>query len=126
MKANASRTAPSHANVEKVNAELFTFTYGAVVRQLIEDYEDLDEVNKQLDEMGYNVGVRIIDDFLAKSEADKCSSFEGTVETIASSAFRMFLGATIERDVLKGDEVTEIRLRLLERIPEEYPFKDDE
>jgi len=129
--------------------------------------------------------VRIIDDFLAKSEADKCSSFEGTVETIASSAFRMFLGvsatvgkwnedktecslclednpmidhveipekyanlvycnmlcgvlrgallqvslrvqATIERDVLKGDEVTEIRLRLLERIPEEYPFKDDE
>ena len=43
--------------------------------------------------------MRIIDDFLAKSEADKCSNFEGTVRTIAESAFRMFLGvtATVEK-----------------------------
>jgi hypothetical protein len=33
------------------NAEIFTLTYGSIVRQLITDFEDLDEVNKQLDQM---------------------------------------------------------------------------
>ena len=33
------------------NAELFTLTYGAIVRQLLTDYEEIDEVNKQLDTM---------------------------------------------------------------------------
>ena len=30
------------------------------------------------------------------------------------------------QDTLKGDEVNEIRLRLLEVVQDEYPFKDDE
>ncbi|KAG8892715.1 transport protein particle 22 kDa subunit, partial [Tulasnella sp. 408] len=34
---------------EKINAELFTLTYGALVIQLIQDYEDYSEVNKQLE-----------------------------------------------------------------------------
>ena len=33
------------------NAELFTLTYGALVIQLIQDYEDYAEVNKQLEKM---------------------------------------------------------------------------
>jgi len=33
------------------NAEIFTLTYGSIVRQLIADFEDLDEVNKQLEKM---------------------------------------------------------------------------
>jgi hypothetical protein len=33
------------------NAEIFTLTYGSIVRQLISDLEDLDEVNKQLEQM---------------------------------------------------------------------------
>lgn len=33
------------------NAELFTLTYGSLVVQLIKDYEDYAEVNKQLDKM---------------------------------------------------------------------------
>lgn len=33
------------------NAELFTLTYGALVIQLIKDYEDYGEVNKQLEKM---------------------------------------------------------------------------
>lgn len=36
---------------DKINAELFAMTYGAVVLQLIKDFEDLAEVNKQLDKM---------------------------------------------------------------------------
>jgi len=33
------------------SAELFTLTYGALVMQLIQDYEDYAEVNKQLEKM---------------------------------------------------------------------------
>ena len=33
------------------NAELFTLTYGAIVRQLLTDLEEVEEVNKQLDQM---------------------------------------------------------------------------
>ncbi|KAJ0900608.1 putative Bet3 family, NO signaling/Golgi transport ligand-binding domain superfamily [Helianthus annuus] len=37
------------ANVERVNVELFTLTYRAIVRQLLKDFEEVEEVNKQLD-----------------------------------------------------------------------------
>lgn len=30
------------------------------------------------------------------------------------------------RDMLRGDDVFEIRLKLLEQMPEEYPYKNDE
>ena len=33
------------------NSEIFTLTYGSIVRQLITDLEDIEEVNKQLDIM---------------------------------------------------------------------------
>lgn len=33
------------------NAELFTLTYGALVVQLVKDYEDYEEVNTQLEKM---------------------------------------------------------------------------
>ena len=33
------------------NAEIFTLTYGSIVRQLITDLDDIDLVNKQLDAM---------------------------------------------------------------------------
>ena len=36
---------------DHINAELFALTYGALVVQLIKDYEDYDEVNTQLEKM---------------------------------------------------------------------------
>jgi hypothetical protein len=36
------------------NAEILTLTYGSIVRQLIADYDDVDEVNKQLEKMYVN------------------------------------------------------------------------
>ena len=33
------------------NAEIFTLTYGSMVRQLLTDTEDVEAVNKQLDTM---------------------------------------------------------------------------
>lgn len=65
------------------NAELFTLTYGALVVQLIHDYEDYTEVNTQLDKMGYNIGCRIIEDFLARSGLGRCSDFREVGEVVA-------------------------------------------
>lgn len=50
----------------KLVGELFTLTYGALVTQLIKDYEEDGEVNKQLDKIGYNIGIRLIEDFLSR------------------------------------------------------------
>ena len=58
-------------------------TYGALVVQLIQDYEDYAEVNKQLDKMGYNIGTRLIEDFLARSNIGRCADFRETGEVIA-------------------------------------------
>ncbi|XP_024627992.1 trafficking protein particle complex subunit 3 isoform X3 [Medicago truncatula] len=89
------------ANIEHVNcswtvqnAELFTLTYGAIVRQLLTDLEEVDEVNKQLDQMGYNIGIRLIDEFLAKSNVSSCVDFRETAEVIAKVGLKMFIGVT--------------------------------
>lgn len=67
-------------------------TYGSVVAQLCRDFShDYTEVNKQLDKMGYNIGVRLIEEFLARTGAQRCSSFKETAEMISKVGFRMFL-----------------------------------
>lgn len=70
--------------VDKVNAELITLTYGTIVAQLCHDYDgDYPEVNKQLDKMGYNIGLRLIEDFLARSNVGRCANFRETADMIA-------------------------------------------
>lgn len=59
-------------------------TYGTIVVQLCKDYEsNYAEVNKQLDKMGYNIGLRLIEEFLAKSNAPACSNFREVAEMIS-------------------------------------------
>ncbi|GAA5907298.1 hypothetical protein JCM8208_007147 [Rhodotorula glutinis] len=98
----ASTTASRHKQLgddlykrsDKVNAELFTLTYGALVVQLVKDYEDYDEVNKQLDKMGYNIGVRLIEDFLARTGLGRCRDFAEVGEVMSKVAFRSLLSVT--------------------------------
>jgi len=75
--------------VDKVNAELVTLTYGTIVAQLCKDFDgDYVEVNKQLDKMGYNIGLRLIEDYLAKSNTMKrCVNFRDTADTVAKARF---------------------------------------
>lgn len=70
--------------VDKVNAELVTLTYGTIVAQLCTDYDyDYAQINQQLDKMGYNIGMRLIEDFLAKSNTGRCGNFRDTAEMIS-------------------------------------------
>ena len=62
--------------------------------QLCKDTDDANEVNKQLDKMsvscisrlivrGYNIGVRLIEDFLAKTNTGRCRDFRETAEVMS-------------------------------------------
>ena len=61
-----SRQGTRVTDTKKVSGELFSLTYGALVAQILKDYQNVEDVNKQLEKMGYNIGVRIIEDFLAR------------------------------------------------------------
>ena len=65
------------------NAELFAFTYGALVVQLIQDYEDYSAVNAALARMGSSIGTRLVEDFLARSALGRCADFRETGEVVA-------------------------------------------
>ncbi|XP_069140005.1 trafficking protein particle complex subunit 3-like [Argopecten irradians] len=179
-----SRQSTRGGDPRKVNGELFTLTYGALVSQLLKDYEDDDEVNKQLEKMGYNIGVRLIEDFLARSNTGRCNDFRETADVIAKVGFKMYLGITpvvsnwspagdefslliennpltdfvelppghsslcfsnllcgvlkaalemVQMDVdvkfvqdqLKGDNITELRLKFLRRLEDAIPVGED-
>lgn len=81
--------------MDKVNAELVTLTYGTVVSQLCRDFNnDYVEVNKQLDKMGYNIGMRLVEDYLAKSNTGACANLRETAEMISKVGFKIFLNIT--------------------------------
>ena len=172
--------------MEQISAEVFALTYGSLVRQLLADLEDADAVNAQLERMGYNIGCRAVDEFLAKSRTARCGSFRDAAEALAKGALRMFLNvpasvtawspdgaecsvvftdnplaefvelpdelrgrlkysallagavrggfemvgmdveARFARDMLRGDDCYELRLKLLAHRDEAFPFKEDD
>lgn len=79
---------------DSTHAEVLALTYGAVVRQLLADLHDVEAVNAQLKQMGRNIGTRLVEEFLAKTGTERCSSFAATCKLIAERAFPMFLGVT--------------------------------
>ena len=99
-KANAIATGNALWNrVPKANSELFALTYGALVTEVLRDYgDDLAAANAQLDKMGHSMGVRCVDEYLAKlsSAAPACQTFLDTAEVLAKSALKMFLGITAD------------------------------
>lgn len=86
----------------KANTELFALTYGSLITELLKDYDqDIPEINKQLDRIGYSIGVRCIDELLSKCEVNgvdigQCEKLENTAEVVAKIGFRCFLGMTCD------------------------------
>lgn len=81
---------PPTIETRKVNTDLFALTYGSIISQLLIDCENVEDVNKQLDRMGYNIGLRLIEDYLAKSSTPRCRDFRDVADRI-QHAFQMYL-----------------------------------
>ncbi|XP_078423275.1 trafficking protein particle complex subunit 3-like [Cetorhinus maximus] len=133
---------------------------------------------------GYNIGVRLIEDFLARSNVGRCHDFRETADVIAKVVFKTYLGKTpsvtnwnaagdefslivennplmdfvelpdnhssliysnflcgvlrgalemvqmaidvkFVQDTLRGDNVTEIRMKFIKRIEENLPAGEE-
>uniref|UniRef100_A0A914ZFR8 Trafficking protein particle complex subunit n=2 Tax=Panagrolaimus TaxID=55784 RepID=A0A914ZFR8_9BILA len=82
-------------DVKTMNGELFTLTYGALVVDLLRDLESEEEVNIQLEKIGYNIGVRIADDLLSKNpNIGRCTDTHQIAEVISKQALKAYLGVT--------------------------------
>ncbi|KAL3068652.1 hypothetical protein niasHT_038305 [Heterodera trifolii] len=95
-----------------MSSELFILSYGALVVDLVNDLESPEEVNKHLDKIGFNMGLRMADDFLAKNpRIGRCSDMQQIMEIIAKSALKAYLGIT-SQFVAIGTEGNEFSLTL--------------
>mmetsp|Transcript_16242 Transcript_16242/g.31453 ORF Transcript_16242/g.31453 Transcript_16242/m.31453 type:complete len:187 (-) Transcript_16242:422-982(-) len=108
MSRNARLGEACYNKLDKINAELFTLTYGALVAQLVRDLEDVDKVNEKLEDMGYNIGLRLIDELLAKSGIPRCGNFRETADIVSKVGFKMFLNIvpTVQNWNERGTECT--------------------
>ena len=89
--------------VEKINSEILTLSYGSLMVRLIKDYEKPEEINDQLEKMGYNIGIRLIDDFLAKSCIDPPKTFEEVISIITNNALKFYLNVGAKYELVKTD-----------------------
>lgn len=96
----------------KCNAEFFALTYGALVAELLRDIEDPVAINAELDRMGHSIGVRCIEEVLAKMSSMQAppslyntKSFSETSE-IVQTALRMFLGIPTESKIASDTSYT--------------------
>ena len=125
-KANAASNGQAlWSKTPKANAELFALTYGALVTEVIRDSEDnIEAINESLEKIGYSIGIRCVDEFLARSNAPYCKSLSDTAEVLSKTAFKMFLGITT--DVTQHSATsfsllfTENPLSLFVELPEQY------
>ena len=68
----------------------------------MEDVEgDPEAANKLLEQIGFNIGNRLIDEYLAKNEGERCKSFKDISQNLAVG-LKMFLG--IESKLIQKNE----------------------
>lgn len=72
------------AKYPKVSHELLSLTYGALVAQVVAECETVAEANSTLKQMGRKIGIRLVEEFLARSGiSSKCKDFQETCNVIA-------------------------------------------
>eukprot|EP01147_Barroeca_monosierra_P001133 gene1133-4353_t len=79
-----------------------------------------------MDPWGYNIGVRMVDDYIANTNTDRCGTFKETCTTLARDGFRMFLGITTSLENWSSNErectlvIDDNPLTTFTELPEEH------
>ena len=79
----------------KCQVEIFNIAYGVYVSKLLREANnnDPEEVNRELEELGFKMGKRLVDDFFSRVQTiTPCKNFETSMDVITKQAFKMFLG----------------------------------
>ena len=98
---------------DKCNSELLVLTYGVLVAQLIRDFEDVEDINAEIEMIGYSIGSRLVDEVLSKAQLTvSCASFKEAMEVVAKVGFKMFLGVNVDL-VNWSEDITEVTLCLM-------------
>eukprot|EP00796_Vickermania_ingenoplastis_P007591 gene7591-5352_t len=95
--------------MDKVSAEFFAISYGAMVHEMVADLPqeaDLELVNQQLEESGRRIGARLIEEYSVRSGAPRCHSCSQATESVGLIGLKMFLGTNAEVTALKGHQDT--------------------
>ncbi len=88
---------------KEMKNELLSLTYGCIVKQIMEDCEEESvNANKNLEQIGFNIGSRLIDEYLAKTEIPVCKSFKEVGGNVIE-AFKLFFGVE-SKLVMKNDQ----------------------
>lgn len=87
-----------------LNPQFLSLTYGAIVAQLVNDLESTQKVNEVLKSFGYNVGIRLIDEFLAKSEKPPATNFKALITAFCGAGFAMFFGEAATLEDCSGED----------------------
>jgi len=90
-----SRAKPLNDAQKQIQSELFTLTYGVLVAQILEDVEDPKVVNAKLDKIGYNIGIRLIDDVFSRNiTLERCQNLQETAQALITHGFKPYLNIT--------------------------------
>lgn len=76
----------------KVPSSLLGLTYGALVAQLLRDHAgDAAKVNAKLDQVGESMGMRLVDEVLARGNVKRCGGvFKDAVALVAQIGFKFY------------------------------------
>lgn len=81
---------------DKINSELIAMTYGVFISSVCNDMcNNINDINNELYSIGENIGVRIIDEFIAKTQSTvgyQCDSFRDVIVVLCKLAFKYYLG----------------------------------
>ncbi|KAL0693099.1 hypothetical protein Bca4012_060279 [Brassica carinata] len=130
------------SSIDRVNAELFTLTYGAIVRQLLTDLEEMVDFKETADmiaKVGFKMFLGVTASVSSWDADGTCCSIvlednplvdfvelPDTCQGLYYCNVSMKTEVTWTRDVLRGDDAYELQVKLLKQVAEEYPYKDDE
>ncbi|CAH8578236.1 unnamed protein product [Dicrocoelium dendriticum] len=100
-----SRQSARTTDSKRITAELFTLTYGSLVATIVKDFETDAEINDQLDKIGFNIGLRIVEDYLARGNSGRCADMK-EISAALVKGFKLFLGITptVSKFSASGDE----------------------
>lgn len=79
-----------------LSKELLAFMYGSLVVRLTKDIEDPIEINKKVEEIGYNIGKRLIDEIIDVLGKDVDTLNQDLVSKLMKILFKNYLGINLE------------------------------